>query len=35
MYIGVMYVEIPLSTCVQHEHDAQAWTRSESHPTCK
>jgi len=29
-----MYVEIPISTRAQHEHDAQVGTRSESHPTC-
>jgi len=34
MYIGVMYVEIPISTHAQHEHAVQAWTRSESRPTC-
>jgi len=31
---SLMYVEIPISTHAQHEHGVQAWTRSESHPTC-
>jgi len=34
MYIGVMYVEIPISTRAQDEHAVLRWTRSESRPTC-
>jgi len=33
MYIGVMYVETPISTLAQDEHAVSRWTRSESRPT--